>query len=115
MQIANTLKKNEKKEVEDHDGKVPKGRREIRGLSLNKEIKRKKGMAVIQIHQNVKFYTMEIAGYRRKMIEMIRKYFKTANLYSLSNENIINQNNRHSLHLLNKVLDIFQFWLNFGY
>jgi len=31
LQLANTLKKNEKKEVEDREGKVPKGRREIEG------------------------------------------------------------------------------------
>lgn len=44
-----------------------KGQERNRGLSLNKEIKRKKAMAVIQAHQTVVCYRNE--GYRRKMID----------------------------------------------
>lgn len=50
-------------------GKGPKGQERNRELSLNKEIKRKKAMAVIQAHQNVVCYTVEMEGYRRKMID----------------------------------------------
>lgn len=42
-----------------------------------------------------------------RQIETIDKYFRSASLYKWSDENIINQSNRHSLHLLNKGLDIF--------
>ena len=48
-------------------GKGPKGQERNKGLSLNKEIK--KGMAVIQVHQNFKCYTVEIEGFWKKMID----------------------------------------------